>query len=73
MKALLVTLCGCSQVIEVADKIPFIRRRLETPMAAYFKKIGCEEAIKYRDFYLDHSENLNDTGDILVYKECATE
>jgi hypothetical protein len=69
MKALLQTICGCTQVIEIADRIHVLKMPIITPLIAYYQKSGKEISIRYREFYYDHIENLNGTGEILVYKE----
>jgi len=64
MKALLKTLCGCSQLIDIPDRTSSIK--IPLPSSSTFA--SQDAVLKIRTFYLEHSEKIQNI-EVFVYVE----
>jgi len=74
MKALLKTLCGCSQLIDIPDRTSSIKIQLpsftsqDTPLLTIVSSLLQSPVPKIRTFYLEHSEKIQNI-EVFVYVE----
>jgi len=74
MKAILITLCECTRMVEIASTPNSIKIPLSIGAKCYYGKHDVEpySTYKFREFWRERTENMHGTGNVIIYKERAS-